>query len=78
MKTVALCLVVALALAFVGEAARITSLPGWQPTKPYAMYSGYINLEAGKKYFYWYDFRRKWSSNELFLLLSLFSRLDDW
>ena len=45
---------VLLALVFIADAARITNLPGWKPEKPFGMYSGYIDLPGGKKYFYWY------------------------
>lgn len=42
------------ALVIVAESAQITNLPGWKPEKPYNMYSGYFDIGAGKRYFYWY------------------------
>lgn len=38
----------------ISEAARITNLPGWSGENRFGMYSGYIDLPGGKKYFYWF------------------------
>ena len=45
---------VLLVLLAISEAQKIDNLPGWNPERPYNMYSGYIDLSQGKRYFYWY------------------------
>lgn len=45
---------VLMALLAISEAQKITNLPGWNPASPFNMYSGYIDLTEGKRYFYWY------------------------
>ena len=48
------CVALLLALAVIASAAPISNLPGWNPVKPYNMHSGYFDIGAGKRYFYWY------------------------
>lgn len=48
------CVAVLFALVLAAECAQITNLPGWNPSKPYNMYSGYFDIGQGKRYFYWY------------------------
>lgn len=45
-----------LATAAFVNAAKIVNLPGYKPERPFNMYSGYVNLDHGKKYFYWYEY----------------------
>lgn len=53
-RILSLAAVVLFALIAASEAQKITNLPGWNPQVPYNMYSGYIDLSEGKRYFYWY------------------------
>lgn len=53
-QLVFLCVTLLLAVMYVASAQKVTNLPGWNPEKPFDMYSGYIDLDQGKRYFYWF------------------------